>query len=249
MKTAVKKPKTTKFSKLSFAGKEITKLLPSLKKKIPKKDSDKYNLNERVKELSVLYGVSQILVDEQSSIEKILEKIVLILPHGWQYPEITAAQITIGEKEFKTKNFIPSKQKLFCKFYTVEKIKCCVEVVYLKDMPDEYQGPFLMEERKLLDMVARMLKVYLAHRNVESERCKITDHLIQRNKALEEFAFIVSHNIRAPVANIIGLSEILCDERLSEKDKHEFIKNLHQSIKVFDDTIKHLNSVLQSNKF
>lgn len=249
MKTAVKKPKKKKFSKLSFARKEISKLLPYLKNKSSKRESDKYKLNERIKELSVLYSLSQILINEQLPIEKILQKILSIVCHGFQYPEITATRICIGEIQFKTKNFISDKKTLRCRFYTPDKIRCTVEVVYLQDKPEEYEGPFLMEERKLLDMVARMLKVYLAHRNVESERCKITDHLIQRNKALEEFAFIVSHNIRAPVANIIGISEILCDERLSEKDKHEFIKNLHQSIKVFDNTIKHLNSVLQSNKF
>lgn len=249
MKTAVKKPKKTNLSKLSFIGKEISKLLPVSKNKIPKKDSDKYNLNERVKELSVLYGVSQILVDDHSDIEKILMKIVLILPCGWQYPEITAARITVGEKEFKTKNFLLTKQKLSCKFYTVENIKCCVEVVYIKEKPDEEYGPFIKEERKLLDMVARMIKVYLAHRSAENERGKVTHHLVERNKTLEEFAFIVSHNIRAPVANIIGLSEILCNEKLNEKDRHEFITNLNQSVKVFDEMIKYLNSILQSNKF
>jgi len=42
----------------------------------------------------------------------------------------------------------------------------------------------------------------------EIERIKMVNELILRNKDLEQFAYIISHNLRAPVANIIGASSI-----------------------------------------
>jgi PAS domain S-box-containing protein len=49
-------------------------------------------------------------------------------------------------------------------------------------------------------------------KNADLEKEKISADLIQRNNALEQFAFIVSHNLRAPVANIIALSNLLTSQ-------------------------------------
>lgn len=51
----------------------------------------------------------------------------------------------------------------------------------------------------------------------ELERLKITNDLLQRNRDLEQFTFIVSHNLRAPTVNIIGFTDILQDETLSRR--------------------------------
>jgi len=53
----------------------------------------------------------------------------------------------------------------------------------------------------------------------ELERTKMVKDLSQRNKDLEQFGYIVSHNLRAPVANIIGATTILGDQSLSKPDK------------------------------
>ena len=55
---------------------------------------------------------------------------------------------------------------------------------------------------------------------------KITADLTQRNKDLEQFAYIVSHNLRAPVANITGLSEALADDTITELERDEFMAAL-----------------------
>ncbi len=78
----------------------------------------------------------------------------------------------------------------------------------------------------------------------EAEREKIVDDIIQRNKDLEQFAYIVSHNLRLPVANILGLTEVLKNEELTDLLKKEFVSSIYYSAQKLDDVVKDLNHVL-----
>ena len=46
-------------------------------------------------------------------------------------------------------------------------------------------------------------------KSLELERSQAIEDLVQRNKDLQQFAHIVSHNLRAPVANIMGLAHLM----------------------------------------
>jgi len=79
----------------------------------------------------------------------------------------------------------------------------------------------------------------------EQERTKITNELIQRNKDLQQFTYIVSHNLRAPVANIIGIGNVINSSRLSQDDEKEMIRHLLTSVAKLDEVIIDLNLILQ----
>jgi PAS domain S-box-containing protein len=79
----------------------------------------------------------------------------------------------------------------------------------------------------------------------EKERKKITADLIQRNSDLEQFTYIVSHNLRAPVANIIGFSEAIFDEVLGEDERKEVGTALYDSAHRLDEVVHDLNSILK----
>jgi PAS domain S-box-containing protein len=83
-------------------------------------------------------------------------------------------------------------------------------------------------------------------KNAELEREKITSDLIQRNKDLHQFAYIISHNLRSPVANIIGLSSIITDNLPINKTEHKtLINGLSVSARKLDEVIRDLNHILQ----
>ncbi len=82
-------------------------------------------------------------------------------------------------------------------------------------------------------------------KKTENLREKITDDLIRRNKDLEQFTYIVSHNLRAPVANIKGSSTILQSVELEESDKMEMINGLHHSVLKMENVIIDLNQILK----
>lgn len=82
-------------------------------------------------------------------------------------------------------------------------------------------------------------------KNIE-ELNKITVDLVKRNSDLEQFTYIVSHNLRAPVANIIGLSNILSDADNDFEEEQEVKSALATSVEILDQTVIDLNHILQA---
>jgi PAS domain S-box-containing protein len=79
----------------------------------------------------------------------------------------------------------------------------------------------------------------------EIEREKITADLIKRNKDLEQFTYIISHNLRSPLTNILGLSSLLNELAPNDVDCMELIKGITISANRLDGVISDLNQILQ----
>ncbi len=78
----------------------------------------------------------------------------------------------------------------------------------------------------------------------EQEREKMIADIVHRNKNFEKFAQIVSHDLRGPVASILGLASVLKNE-VSEEERIQFQEFLFKEIEKLDDIIKVLNEILQ----
>ncbi len=76
------------------------------------------------------------------------------------------------------------------------------------------------------------------------EREKLTNDVVQRNKDLEQFAFIVSHNLRAPVANVIALSQEFNNPEIPHEDRMEMLGGLASVVKRLDEVVMDMNEVL-----
>ena len=142
-------------SSLTAMQKEITKR----EKAESIKDQTVYALGERIKELKTLYAVSRVLQMEEALPEKFCSEIAAILPAGWQYPDITAAAVSIGGTNYQTPDYQPSEYFQRADMQTTKGTKICIEVVYLQPMPELDEGPFLKEERSLINMLVEMLKI------------------------------------------------------------------------------------------
>jgi len=132
-------------------------------------DSTFYQLGERIKELKTLYSVSHILQDENATYQKLYTEIADVIPLGWQYPNITAALISIDGTKYITHNYQPSKYTLRAETNTVKGTKIIIEVVYLQPIPEFDKDPFLKEEYNLINMLVDMLKVDFERRERASE--------------------------------------------------------------------------------
>ncbi|GAB2973929.1 hypothetical protein GCM10027049_05110 [Mucilaginibacter puniceus] len=78
-----------------------------------------------------------------------------------------------------------------------------------------------------------------------TEQRTINANLLQRNKDLEQFSYIISHNLRAPVANILGLSEVLQNTDVIADDEKAILKKIRFSVKKLDRVINDLNYILE----
>ncbi|MES2728372.1 MAG: PAS domain-containing protein [Bacteroidota bacterium] len=128
-----------------------------------------HNLRERVKEQKTLYAVSNILQNENTPIKKLLQEIAAILPSGWQYPDITAARICFAGTTYATDNYKPTSYSQHAEIKTNSGSMLHIEVVYLQQVPDMDEGPFVKEERNLINMIAEMVKINLERRERTAE--------------------------------------------------------------------------------
>jgi len=124
------------------------------------KDHATHLLNERIKELATIYMANNILLDENKSIAGVFNEIVNLLPSGWQYPDVCAGRIVFEGKEYTTSNYVPSSFKQEAPIKTQDGRAGFIEVVYTKEMPNETEGPFLKEERDLINALADIIEVY-----------------------------------------------------------------------------------------
>lgn len=81
-------------------------------------------------------------------------------------------------------------------------------------------------------------------KEAEEERTQLLEQLIWQNKNLEEFAYVVSHNLRSPVSSLLGLTQLAKthpDEPETIRDILEKISTVSHSL---DQVIKDLNTAL-----
>jgi len=81
-------------------------------------------------------------------------------------------------------------------------------------------------------------------KNIEIERQKIITDLLQRNRDLEQFSHIVSHNVRGPVSTLLGLNNMLIEEQ-DQKEQEFILDGIRTTSEKLDSVIKDLNKILQ----
>ena len=143
-------------------------------------------LKERIKELGCLYGVSNILEKHNSDYNKILQGIVDLLPDAWQYPGITCAKIILNIEEFKTDNYKDMTWKQIAEIKIEHQRIGLIEVAYTKDMPVLDEGPFLKEERLLINALAERIGNAVKRIRAEEELVIEKISLENKNIALKE---------------------------------------------------------------
>ncbi len=115
-------------------------------------------LTERVKEISCLYSVVSLLTNpDYPSEEDRIRDIVKIVPTGWGYPEDAWAHVTFRGKEFHTPNFVDTPWKQTAEFSMGANPGGTLTVGYLQEKPKREEGPFWLEERTLLDILAKLI--------------------------------------------------------------------------------------------
>ncbi|MCC9137483.1 PAS domain S-box protein [Pontibacter silvestris] len=83
-----------------------------------------------------------------------------------------------------------------------------------------------------------------AQQRAKQERNNFIEELQLHNQSLQLFTHIVSHNLRAPVANILGLSNLFGHPSADQKTKERIINGLQSSAETLDTIIKDLNHIL-----
>jgi PAS domain S-box-containing protein len=132
-------------------------------------------LDERVKELRCLYSIADLVETPGITLAGILQGTVDLIPRSLHYPQIACARIVLDTREFRTKSFKETPWKL-ASDVAIKGVRAGVlETFYMERRPDLDEGPFLKEERNLIDAVAERLgRIIERHRAEERQRLSET---------------------------------------------------------------------------
>lgn len=140
-----------------------------LEMEIAQRKQAEHDLRERMKELQGLYGIADIAERPGITLAEVYKEVANVLPASWQYPEITCARITFGDEKFRTDNFKTTEWVQSANISVKGQKEGTVEVYYLEARPEIDEGPFLKEERLLIDAIAERLGKITERRQAEEE--------------------------------------------------------------------------------
>jgi predicted nucleotidyltransferase len=126
------------------------------------------SLQERAKELNCLYAVDEILSRWDASMEEVAHKIIEVMPPGWQYPHICQARMVVHGVVYQPGGFVETEWRQAADIVVEGQAVGDVLVFYTEERPQADEGPFLKEERRLINAIAERISFFLLQRRLRS---------------------------------------------------------------------------------
>jgi signal transduction histidine kinase len=99
-------------------------------------------------------------------------------------------------------------------------------------------------KRKNEEIQAQAKEISSINQNLEGLVKERTHQLEAKNKALEEYAFINAHELRAPVASILGLINLMKSIELKDDEKI-YLKHLETSAERLDSVVREIGRAIE----
>jgi len=171
---------------------------------------------ERAKEQNCLNSICDLLVKQNISLEEIFQRVIYIMPPAWQYPEITCVRITLKDQEFKTDDFRETVWRQTRNIIVHSECIGSLDVCLLEERPESDGGPFMKEEKNLLNSISNRLEVIIENKWMEEELKKHREHL-------EEL-------VEERTAQIITINEQLKQEITERRQAEKQCRLNHQKL-------------------
>jgi len=205
-----------------------------------------HDLGERVKELTALHATGRLL-NQPAGPAELLPRIVELLPPAWQYPDITSARITAGNVDARTPEFAATPWRQRAEFPIARGHTGVIEVVYREPRPVAVEGPFLAEERNLIESLAAMLRSYFERLQIEEQRIDLAraeagrQRAQEDNAAKDQFLATLSHELRSPLNVMLGWIQMLRSSEMNTESMTRGLDVLDRSVrlqsKLIDDLL------------
>lgn len=195
------------------------------------------DIRERVKELSCMYGFARLGAQQDLPLSELYGETVKLLPPAWLYPEITTGRIKIDGRSYTTDRFNETVQSLKADIVIDGATRGFIEVGYIKHMPELDEGPFLTEERHLIDTLARELCFIIEQREYREERLRLREQLrhADRMAAIGQFASGMVHELNEPLTSILGYAQLVTrDTELTDQGRDDLGKIVTSAMQARD---------------
>ncbi len=167
-------------------------------------------LRERVKELTGLYDLARLSERPDISLDDLLQGIAAVLPPAWQYPEIAVGRIVLDGRSYSSGEDPGGDLRQWAPIVVGGIDRGLVEVSYREERPELDEGPFLKEERSLLDAIAREVAVIIERREADAERERLHEQLLHADRlaTIGELAAGVAHELNEPLSAVLGFAQL-----------------------------------------
>lgn len=120
-----------------------------------KKEQEK--LYQQYKEKSCIQKIFTLTDDISTPLSSALQQAVNEISSGCRYPEITCARITYKGLNYQTDDFIETPWMLTAEKQTAEGELIQLTIVLKQELPQADEGPFISEERVLIDTAVKRI--------------------------------------------------------------------------------------------
>lgn len=124
-------------------------------------------LQERAKELNCLYTIEDSLNRSEISLRQAFHTVINAIPPAFQFPNVCKAKLIYGDIVYQTSDFEETKWVLNSEIIVQGQKVGSISVFYLEEMPQSDIGPFLKEEKKLVDTIAERLGHFILHQKLK----------------------------------------------------------------------------------
>ncbi|MFH2143188.1 MAG: hypothetical protein ABIJ97_12245 [Bacteroidota bacterium] len=124
-------------------------------------------LKEREKELNCIYQIDNVLRNYDEDTASVFNKLLLIIPDGWQYPNICKVEIKYNDVSYRSPCYIETKWSYSADIIFENNLEGYIKILY-SELCDDQNNYFLPEEIKLLNAIADRIGIYLFHKKAGS---------------------------------------------------------------------------------
>jgi signal transduction histidine kinase len=208
-----------------------------------------HDLGERVKELAVLHQVARLFQRERSMNRELLAELALLLPSGWQYPEICVARVAYGAMEARTPGWRETAWRQSAPFGTRDGVAGLIEVAYLEERPAEVEGPFLLEERRLVDSLAELVGEHFERIRSQAQVQQSLSRLQELSRRListeEEERRKINRELHDRIGQDLSTLSLNLDLiRSRSAQGGDVVRRLDDAKKLLDATIREVRNVM-----
>jgi signal transduction histidine kinase len=217
-------------------------------------------MRERVKELTCLYSIAKIAEEPGVPLKEMLRRIVEVIPSAWRYPELAFARLSLDDIKCESPGFHESRYRLASGITANGTRRGTIEIVYAEEDHLLDETPFLPEENRLLDAVAREIGIITETKEAEEDKTRLVEQLrhADRLATIGQFAAGVAHEINEPLGKILGFAQLAakCDglPETAGQDLAKIVKaSLHardivKKLLIFTRQMPQTNGLVDLNK-
>ncbi len=85
-------------------------------------------------------------------------------------------------------------------------------------------------------------------KNYENDLLSLTEKLTKRNKELEQFSQMVSHDLRGPLATLMGVTDMIDNVKLDQEEVATFLSGTKEALLKLDNIVRTMNHILDPRK-